>query len=96
MSKRRFDLELHCRATVEIDDAVISAVDDDWRSSLYDLHGAEEIAKHIGYNLIVNGLHLSSMDGWADQDDSNTQILGPVYWESNATEMHITKGKDGE
>lgn len=73
-------------ATIEIDDVVIRAVDDDWRSSLYDLHGAEEIAKYIGYNLIVNGLRLSSMDGWADQEDTNIRTVGPTYWESDATE----------
>lgn len=86
MGKRVFDIEFRGTAAIELDDAVIAAVDDDWRSTLYNLHGAEEIAKHIGYNLIVNGLHLSSMDGWADQDDANTRILGPVEWETEATE----------
>ena len=84
MSKQQFTLRLECVATLEIDDAVINAVDDDWRSSLYDLHTPEEIAQHIGFNLIVNGLHLSSMDGWADQDNNLVQILGPTEWNTEA------------
>lgn len=86
MSKRQFQLQLECLATIEIDDAVIQAVDDDWRSSLYDLHTPEEIARHIGYNLIVNGLHLSSMDGWADQDNNLVRLIGPTEWTTEATE----------
>lgn len=84
MGKKQFNLHLECDAIIEIDDAVIQAVDDDWRSSLYDLHTPEEIARHIGYNLIVNGLHLSSMDGWADQDNSLAQVVGPTEWTTSA------------
>lgn len=86
MSERTFDIELHGTATVVIDDAVIAAVDDDWRSSLYNLHTPEEIARHIAYNLIVNGIHLSSMDGWADQDNSKARTEGVTQWEIEAIE----------
>lgn len=86
MSTRTFDIELHGTATVEIDDAVIAAVDDDWRSSLYNLHTPEEIAQHIAFNLIVNGIHLSSMDGWADQDNSKARTVGTTDWTIEAVE----------
>lgn len=85
MSTKQFNLRLECNAVVEIDNDVIKAVDGDWRSVLYNLHTPEEIAEHIGYNLIVNGLRLSSMDGWADQDDSKAQLRGPVEWITDAT-----------
>jgi hypothetical protein len=89
MSKRIFDLEFHGIASIELDDAVINAVDADWRTSLYDLHGAEEIARHIGYNVVINGLHLSSMDGWADQDNANARIVGPVEWDTLVFERKV-------
>jgi hypothetical protein len=95
MSKRRFELHLECVADIELDDAVINAVDADWRSSLYDLHTPEEIARHVGYNLIVNGLHLSSMDGWADQDNSLVRVLGPTNWTTEAIE-HDANGTQKE
>ena len=90
MSKRVFDIEFSGTATVELDDDVINAVDADWRSSLYDLHGAEEIARHVGYNLVINGIHLSSMDGWADQDNDKARIVGPVERETHARERVTT------
>ena len=86
MSERVFELTFHGSATIALDSSVIDVVDADWRSSLYDLHGAEEIARHVGYNLVVNGLHLSSMDGWADQDNSKARVLGPIEWNAEAVE----------
>lgn len=87
MGKRLFNIELHSAVTVELDDAVINAVDGDWRSSLYNLHTAEEIAGHVGYNLVVNGVGLSSMDGWADQNDDNARLLSSVHWQTKAREV---------
>lgn len=55
MSKRTFELEFTGTATIELDDAVIDAVDDDWRAVFYQLHTPEEIARHVGYNLVING-----------------------------------------
>lgn len=86
MAKRIFEIELRGTARIELDDAVIERVDADFRSSLYDLHGAQEIAERIGYNLIVNGARLSIMDGWADMDNDNARILGVVDWTTEANE----------
>ena len=55
-------------------DEVIDAVDDEWRSSFYDLRSPEEIAGMIARCLIVYDLHLSSLDGFADQPNSNAVI----------------------
>lgn len=87
MSKRCFEIEFRCSVVIELDDSVIQAVDDDWRSSLYDLHAPEEIAEHIGYNMIVNGINLSSMDGWADMDDSLARIVLSPDWTTEALEQ---------
>lgn len=87
MAKRIFEIELRGTARIELDDAVIDRVDDDFRSSLYNLHGAQEIAEHVGYNLIVNGGRLSIMDGWADMDNDNARVLGVVDWTTEASEV---------
>lgn len=42
MSKRTFELEFTGTATIELDDAVIDAVDDDWRAVFYQLHTPED------------------------------------------------------
>lgn len=81
MAKRRFKLDFSVHgefvdsAVIELDNAVIEAVDDEWRAIFYDLHMPEEIAIHIGYNLIVNHWSLSSLDGWADQPDENARVI---------------------
>jgi Ser-tRNA(Ala) deacylase AlaX len=60
--------------TIELDEKVISVVDDEWRASMYNLHTPEEIAAHIASNL-VEGSRLSRLDGWADQPDENARIV---------------------
>ncbi len=60
-------------ATVELGQAVIDAVDDGWRESFYNLHTPEQIAGHIGRNLIL-GSRLSMLDGFADQLDDSASI----------------------
>ena len=84
---RTFTLYFEGSARIELDEAVIEAVDDEWRDSFYDLYDASEIASHVGYNLIVNRIPLSHMDGWADQPDENARVvdldLGAVAWEVN-------------
>ena len=62
-------------AWIELDQAVIDAVDDSWREMLYPLHTPEQIARHIAYNMVINRLKLSDLDGWADQPSSNAKIL---------------------
>jgi hypothetical protein len=62
-------------AWIELDQAVIDAVDDNWREMFYDIHTPEEIAAHIAYNMVINNLKLSQLDGWADQPNSNAKIL---------------------
>jgi len=74
--KRQFYVDFGDRGDViiELDEKVISVVDDEWRASLYDLHTPEEIAAHIAFNL-VEGSCLSRLDGWADQPDENARII---------------------
>lgn len=62
-------------AWIELDQSVIDAVDDNWREMLYPLYTPEHIAVHIAYNMVINRLNLSQLDGWADQPNSNARIL---------------------
>lgn len=81
MGKRRFKLWFCMfgrgvdQAIIELDDAVIEAVDDEWRAMFYKLRTPEQIAGHVGFNLIVNRGRLSMLDGWADQPDGNACVL---------------------
>ena len=85
MSKRKFRLEFEGSAIVEIDDAVFSAVDDEWRKQLYDLDDLG-IAEMVGRCLSVQGMRLSSLDGWADQPNSNARVLSSPDWETTSVE----------
>ena len=81
MGKRRFKLHFSMydehvdSAVIELDDAVIEAVDDGWRAQFYKLVTPEGIAEHVGFNLIVNRGRLSMLDGWADQPDTNARVI---------------------
>ena len=75
MSKRYFEILIDGRAIVELDDEVINVVDDEWCSKFYPLHTPEQIAEHVGYNLIINKRNLSKLAGWADQPNSNARVV---------------------
>ena len=77
---RTFLLRIDGWAKIELDEQVIDVVDDEWRRYLYQLDTPEEIAAHVGYNLAVNRIPLSMMDGWADQPDKNARIVD-IDWE---------------
>lgn len=72
--KRRFEIEQRRTFIVELDEQVINAVDVDWRASFYDLYTPEQIATHIGLNLIER-VGLSQLDGFADQPNSAARIV---------------------
>lgn len=75
MAKQRFNVKLMADAIIELDDAVIAAVDNDWRDQFYNLVTSQQVAKHVAYNLIVNNAKLSQLDGWADQPDENAKLI---------------------
>lgn len=100
MSKRRFRLSFGAwggliddSAVIELDDRVIEAVDDEWRAVFCDLHTPEDIAKHVGFNLIFNLAPLSSLDGWADQPDSNARVLHWPDWDCLEIEAEEIRGE---
>lgn len=86
MAKRRFVVNFEGYIEIELDDAVIDVVDDDWRDNLYDLNTPEEIAAHIAYNFL-RGAALSNLDGWADQPNSNAVVIEQDIYEVGSREI---------
>jgi hypothetical protein len=80
MGKRRFSVSFSGSVVIDLDDAVIEAVDDEWRSQFYTLKTPEEIAEHIVFNMVANKWPLSYLDGWADQPDENAELVEPPEW----------------
>jgi hypothetical protein len=71
---RKFKIEISGSAVIEIDDSVIAAVDDEWRSQFYWLTTPEQVAEHVAFNMIKNGIQISQMDGFADQNNSSVRM----------------------
>lgn len=84
--KRRFRIYAEAEAVIEIDQAVIDVVNDEWRQYLYDLETPEEIAGMIG-RCMIRGWTLSQMDGWADQPDENAEFVEWPEWDARAVEI---------
>lgn len=84
---RRFLVTFEAQVEIALDNSVIDVVDDDWRKHLYDLKTPEEIAEHIGYNLVINQWSLSNLDGWADQPNRNARVISEPEWEVSAEEI---------
>lgn len=84
--KHKFNVTFSVTAKIELDDAVIDAVDDEWRSQFYRLMDIEDIADHIAYNLL-QGAGLSCLDGWADQPDKNAKLLDESWELEDVEEM---------
>ena len=90
MITRRFHIRIEGEAIIELADEVIDVVDDEWRDCLYYLITPDQIAEHIAYNLIVNRIPLSMMDGWADQPDTNAKVV-EIQWDMAACEVEKEK-----
>lgn len=86
MTTRLFRVCFEGEGVIELDDAVIGAVDDEWRSVFYNLRDADDIAAHIAYNLVVRKVELSDLDGWANQPDERAFMLEDVDWDVIARE----------
>lgn len=74
---------------LEADQQVFDVVDNEWRKVLYPLFTNEEIAEHVAYNLIVNHIGLSRMDGWVDQPDSNLKIISGMKRYNEASDDEV-------
>jgi hypothetical protein len=83
---RKFRVDFVGSVEIELEDAVIDAVNDDWRKVFYDIHTPEDIAGMIAYNIAINRAKLSHLDGWADQPDSNVKVISSPEFEIDDVE----------
>lgn len=90
MGKKVIDLHIEGWATLEIDDEVFAVVDDEHRKKFgHNLTFDFDIARHIGWLVLVDKMKLSRIDGWADQPDDNVKIIeeaGPYVVINRITE----------
>jgi len=77
----KFTVTLTTEVEIDLDQKVIDQVDDEWRSMFYNLHTPEDIAEHIGFNLVVNNASLTMLDGWADLSDDMVRVNNDFDWE---------------
>lgn len=73
-----FNEYISWKGEIELDDAVIGAVTDEWRSKFYDLRTPQAVAENIVYNMIVNRRTLSQLDGFANLPDEYAQIISEL------------------
>ena len=83
--KRRFEVELIGTAVIEFDEELMP--DEKWRKHMFPIHTLSELAEHLGYNMVVNGLRLSSIDGFADRDDHQCVLVECPMWGVEAREV---------
>jgi hypothetical protein len=88
MTKRIFEVAFIKTVLLELDSAVIDAVDDAWRKDLYNLNAPEEIAEMIGRCMILFQSELSHLDGWANQPNENARIIKDIDEETEAKEIY--------
>lgn len=86
---KKFRMTIETDVEIEfMDDAINVIYDKEWREQLYDLATPEEVASFLGYNMVVNDLKLSHIDGWADQPDDNANfIVRPEFSVTNIMEI---------
>lgn len=68
--KGHYEEDIYFDGTIELDDEVVLAVNDDWRETFYpSITTPQKVAEHIAFNMIVNDLKLSGIDGFANLPD---------------------------
>ena len=92
--KRRFRLELTCYLDIDVDQRVIDAVDDEWRSVFYrNIVTPEDVAMHIGSNRVRNHAGLNMLDGFANLPPDLVRVVAEDWDETEAYEVEPEKAK---
>lgn len=84
MAKRKFWVTLEFE--VEVDEQALDRCnDDEWRKEMYHFTTHEQVAAHVGFNMVRNNIGLSSMDGFADLSDDLAKVVEPVSAEATGS-----------
>lgn len=75
---RKFRVRLEGEMEIEVADELLKSCNtDEWRAQMFQLKRDEEFVEHIAGNMIVNGLQLHSIDGYADQPKGYVKLGAP-------------------
>lgn len=75
---KRFDVTFTGHATIDIAEEVLALASDANFCSYTGLQSREDIVQHIAFNLVINELTLSQVDGFADRKDDEAKVVeGP-------------------
>lgn len=62
------------KVKLDLDKALLP--DDDWRSQFYPIHTMNDVARHIAYNVVANGMErITQLDGFVDRSVDDCKIL---------------------
>lgn len=82
------EMMVYCTITVEDQDVLDRITGDggeEWRSRFYDLHTAEDVAEHLAFNAVTNGVHdVRRLEGWADVESDRA-----VTVDVDNTDFHV-------
>lgn len=74
--KKTYKVRVIQEVELEIDSKIIKAVDENWRKTFYKhVKTPQDIANHIGYNVLVNDAQLSNLDGFANLSNNLVKVL---------------------
>lgn len=83
--KKKFNVEVTITATITIDERALARTrEKDWRDQFHRLVDDADAAAHIGYNVLVNQITLTQIDGWADSDDAFVTV-NDIDFDTTAT-----------
>ena len=86
----RVEIGLRVRLNINDPEVVERTQTSEWRSQMYDFT-EDQALEHLAWNLAVNGLRLSQIDGWADcADDAATATLSSRWVEAAVDEGKAT------
>lgn len=91
----RFYVNFECEIALDIDERVMEVITDDWRSHFYNINTWEDLAAFIGYNMFINKLKLSQIDGLCDLDDGLATIMEEGDWFQRAEKLVVPGGDVG-
>lgn len=86
---RRFRVRIG--VTIDVDQRLIDvAMDPEWQERFYALATSEGIAEHLAYNLVQNR-RLTSLDGFADQEDDMARVEEIEVDEGDTEEVELSR-----
>lgn len=85
MAKKRYEITLTLNIVLEVDPEVVeAALEPGWA---YAMAAEEDVIQMLAWNCAVKDRELSHLDGWADRQDSDIEVL-----ECEVDEIEILEG----